>query len=207
VSLRGPDVLRAGSLPAVPWKNGGGATTEIARYPRGDAAPTFAWRVSVARIVCDGPFSSYPGIDRTLAVVSGEGLSLAIDGGAPAMLSAVSQPLAFAGDLPVHARLTAGPIVALNVMTRRERVHHAVLPITQAIEHRFAADVGAAVLFAPAGSVDVDGPDGGTSARLGPGDAAVFEGAAGRAIGIRPIDGSRLWLVVLRVPSVQAGAG
>ncbi|WP_342111415.1 HutD family protein [Methylobacterium sp. SI9] len=207
MSGRGPDILRAASLPAVPWKNGGGVTTEIARHPRGDASLDFAWRISVARIACDGPFSAYPDIDRTLAVVSGQGLSLEIEGAQPVILSAASAPLAFPGERPVHARLSAGPVDALNVMTRRDLIRHAVLPVTQPIAHPLPTNVVAAVLVAPVGFVAVDGPDGGTGIGLGPGDAAVFDPAADRLLGIRPLGGSHAWLVSMHRPTGQPGAG
>lgn len=207
MSGRGPDILRAASLPAVPWKNGGGVTTEIARHPRGDASLDFAWRISLARIACDGPFSPYRGIDRTLTVVSGGGLALEIAGIDPERLSAASAPLSFAGDLAVHARLSAGPVDVLNVMTRRGLARHTVLPVPAPVEHLFAADVGAAVLVAPVGPVEVEGPDEVASIRLEPGDAAVFDGPANRSIAIRPVRGSRAWLVVLRPPGIQPGEG
>lgn len=207
MSFRGPDILRAASLLAVPWKNGGGVTTEIARHPRGDASRDFAWRISVARIARDGPFSPYPGIDRTLAVVSGQGLSLEFEGAEPLFLSAASEPLAFPGELPVHARLSAGPVDALNVMTRRDLVRHAVLPVTQPIEHLLAIDVVAAVLVVPVGFVAIDGPDGGASIGLGPSDAAVFDPATDRLLGIRPLGGAHAWLISMRQPTSQPGAG
>lgn len=48
-----------GQLPVSPWRNGGGATREVARHPQGAAADGFEWRVSVADIGADGPFSAY----------------------------------------------------------------------------------------------------------------------------------------------------
>lgn len=206
MSVRGPEILRAATLPAVPWKNGGGVTTEIARHPPGNAASDFAWRVSLARIACDGPFSLYPGIDRTLAVVSGGGLSLEIAGIGSEHLTAASAPLAFAGELSVHGRLSAEPIDALNVMTRRHRIRHAIVPVTGPVEHLLATDVVATVLVAPVGPVDVDGSGSPGSLRLERGDALRFEEPAGRSIRIRPVGGSRAWLIVLGSPGVQPGA-
>ena len=52
----------------MPWKNGGGVTSELARSPQADE---FDWRLSVAEVATDGPFSQFPGIDRLLVLLSG----------------------------------------------------------------------------------------------------------------------------------------
>jgi len=117
-------VLRAGSHRVMPWKNGGGSTTEIAVFPDGAGFDTFDWRVSMATVAADGPFSSFSDIDRTLAVLSGAGLRLTIDGRAPVSLTGADAPLAFPGDVSTHGALIDGPIVDLNVMSRRGRVGH-----------------------------------------------------------------------------------
>ena len=66
-------VLRAENYRRMPWKNGGGETTEIAVFPAGAGLDDFDWRVSMARVESSGPFSVFPGIDRTLAILEGEG--------------------------------------------------------------------------------------------------------------------------------------
>ena len=53
-------------LVAAPWKNGGGCTTEIAIAPPGASLDAFEWRISLATIAASGPFSAFPGVDRTL---------------------------------------------------------------------------------------------------------------------------------------------
>jgi len=60
-------------LSPVPWKNGAGSTTEIAVFPQDAGFTDFDWRVSLATIGADGPFSVFPGVDRTLALVEGHG--------------------------------------------------------------------------------------------------------------------------------------
>jgi environmental stress-induced protein Ves len=57
-------IIRAADLKAVPWKNGGGATREIAASPPGAAFDAFDWRVSVAEVSVAGAFSMFEGIDR-----------------------------------------------------------------------------------------------------------------------------------------------
>ncbi|TPN80763.1 HutD family protein [Mesorhizobium sp. CU2] len=119
-------ILRAADYRVMPWKNGGGTTTEIAVSPDGAGLDDFDWRVSMARVETSGPFSSFAGIDRTLSVLEGEGIILEIAGRPPARLTVASAPLAFPGDVPISADLIGGPITDLNVMTRRGRMIHAV---------------------------------------------------------------------------------
>ena len=111
-------ILRAADRIAAPWKNGGGVTREVAVFPPGAGMDAFAWRVSLADVTADGPFSAFPGVDRVLTVIEGSGLVLDLDGRLLA-LGANAPPIAFAGETPVEARLTQGPIRDLNVMVRR----------------------------------------------------------------------------------------
>jgi len=111
-------VLRAADRRAMPWKNGGGVTWELAVHPAGASLDDFDWRISLAEVAADGPFSRFPGVDRVLTVIEGEGLELTVDGRAT-VLDAGSPPLAFAGEAAAAARLSAGPIRDLNLMVRR----------------------------------------------------------------------------------------
>ncbi|MCJ8141393.1 HutD family protein [Ancylobacter sp. A5.8] len=119
-------VLRASGHRVMPWKNGGGSTTQIAVAPEGAGLEAFDWRVSMADVAGDGPFSSFPGIDRTLAILSGAGMRLDIAGRASLELKAASAPAAFPADVPTAATLIDGPIRDLNVMTRRGGFAHKV---------------------------------------------------------------------------------
>lgn len=113
-------ILRVADHKTMPWKNGGGVTTEIVVFPADAGLDDFLWRVSTARVEQDGPFSMFPGIDRSLSILEGEGLDLTIDG-EPVRLTKGSAPFAFAADVPVGSRLIGGAVVDLNVMTRRGR--------------------------------------------------------------------------------------
>ena len=119
-------VLRAAGRIAAPWKNGGGTTSEVAAFPPGAALGEFDWRVSVAEVAASGPFSAFPGVDRTLTVLSGDGLELRIAENDPTTLGETSAPFSFPGDVSVMAPLQRGPIPDLNAMTRRDRWTHAV---------------------------------------------------------------------------------
>ncbi len=45
-------------------------------YPAGAALDEFLWRVSIADVERDGPFSRFPGIDRTIVLLEGAGMRL-----------------------------------------------------------------------------------------------------------------------------------
>ncbi|MFY8092484.1 MAG: HutD family protein [Niveispirillum sp.] len=114
-------LLRATDRLSTPWKNGGGETATVAVFPEGAGLSDFDWRVSIARVDGDGPFSAFPGIDRTLTLLSGG--SMALNGH---VLTPVSAPYAFDGGDAVQAVVSGGPVHDLNVMTRRGRFSHSV---------------------------------------------------------------------------------
>jgi hypothetical protein len=116
-------LLRFHELPVSPWRNGGGVTREVAALggPDGD----FLWRLSIATVNADGPFSTFTGIDRTIAVLAGRGMELQLPD-RTVSLSTRSEPFAFAGEEPVHARVLEGETTDLNAMTRRGTFTHAM---------------------------------------------------------------------------------
>lgn len=119
--------LPASARTAVPWKNGGGVTREIAAWPEGADMNDFVWRVSLAEVATDGPFSAFPDVDRTLTVVEGAGMDLTV-GGERWLVNTRYEPRDFRGDVPTDCRLLDGPVVNLNVMWRRGAVSTAAVP-------------------------------------------------------------------------------
>ena len=81
----------------MPWKNGAGRTTEIAVGDPKTASQEWSWRVSIADVDKDGPFSIFPGIDRSIVVIEGSGLDLQFDEGRIVPLEP-NHPLDFDGD-------------------------------------------------------------------------------------------------------------
>lgn len=118
--------LRASDHKRMPWKNGGGETVEIAVSPEGTGLADFDWRVSMATVTTDGPFSVFQEIDRTLSILDGKGMTLFIEGRKPERLTQASAPFSFPADAPTSATLIGGTITDLNVMTRRGRFTHSV---------------------------------------------------------------------------------
>ena len=104
----------------MPWKNGGGRTTEIAAYPSGAGLDAFLWRVSLADVERDGPFSSFPGVERTIVLLEGAGMRLH-EGERATELTTPFAPHAFGGDAAIDCRLIAGPVRDFNAMFRRGR--------------------------------------------------------------------------------------
>ncbi|MFI1399180.1 HutD family protein [Streptomyces sp. NPDC020681] len=113
-------VLRAADRTAVAWKNGGGVTREIAASPEDASMDAFDWRISLADVAADGPFSAFPGVDRTLTVVEGAGMDLTV-GGRSTVADEPYRPYRFPGDVETGGRLLSGPVVNFNVMHRRGR--------------------------------------------------------------------------------------
>ncbi|MCA3800051.1 MAG: HutD family protein, partial [Burkholderia sp.] len=111
------DVYPLESVAPEPWRNGGGVTRTLAT---GGAD----WRVSLASIERNGPYSRFPGIDRVSLVLSGNGVSLT---GTDVVVRLVPWIAAeYDGDADWHATLIDGPSLALNVMTRKDRYRASV---------------------------------------------------------------------------------
>jgi environmental stress-induced protein Ves len=111
-------VLSPADYRRMPWKNGGGQTHEIAVHPDGAGMAAFAWRVSVAEVAQDGPFSRFPGVDRTLVLLAGNGIRLA-GAGAPLDLRTLYEPVTFTGEAELDCVLADGPVRDFNLMVRR----------------------------------------------------------------------------------------
>ncbi|WP_426979492.1 HutD/Ves family protein [Pseudarthrobacter sp. O4] len=120
------EIIRYAELNAQPWRNGGGATRELARRPRpaAEAATVDAgrpdsawdWRVSIAEVSKAGAFSAFPGMDRVLTVIEGELLLLSVDGAEHPLEK--YRPFRFSGDADSAGALPTGDIRDLNVITR-----------------------------------------------------------------------------------------
>jgi uncharacterized protein len=112
----------ADSLHETPWKNGGGATREIACWPPGAGLDSFDWRVSIATIAAAGPFSAFAGIDRTILLLQGAGVLLkSPDFPDGQQLDQPLVPFSFPGEATPTCELLGGASSDLNVMVRRGR--------------------------------------------------------------------------------------
>ncbi|WP_395676851.1 HutD family protein [Inquilinus sp.] len=120
----------------MPWRNGGGTTAEIAFEP-GDGPAGFRWRMSLADVASEGPFSAFPGCGRTIMLLSGRGMELTIseNGAAPntVRLDQPHQPFDFDGEAATTCRLIDGPVRDLNVIADRAlQIDHRVVALDDA---------------------------------------------------------------------------
>ncbi len=107
-------ILLADSIPPTPWRNGGGQTRELFAEPAG---ADWRLRVSLADIEQDGPFSSFPGVQRHFAVLQGPGVELLLNGQAQ-QLTPASEALSFDGAAAPDCRLLGAATRDLNLMLR-----------------------------------------------------------------------------------------
>lgn len=142
------------------WRNGGGWTRELLTWP---AAPgPWQLRISLATVNAPGPFSVFAGVRRILALVSGPGLLLTVDGHRH-RLTPETDPLHFDGAAAVHAEPLGAGSTDLNLMSASGlgtmlRASHG-LPWTSPSAQRGLYSSGAGTLHAPASAPLEVAPD------------------------------------------------
>jgi hypothetical protein len=104
----------------MPWKNGGGVTRELLRLPHPRQPERFLMRLSIATVATSGPFSVFPGVERTLLILEGEGVALRREGAPEVVLERGGAPFRFPGEMPFDCRLLGGPVRDFNLMVDRE---------------------------------------------------------------------------------------
>jgi environmental stress-induced protein Ves len=109
-------LLRSTDYRVMPWRNGGGTTTELVV----DSPERFRYRASIADVKTSGPFSRFEGYDRNIMIVEGEGMTLACGVHGDIEL-APFVPWHFSGDWDVHGTLHAGPVRDFNWIVDRSR--------------------------------------------------------------------------------------
>lgn len=170
----------------MPWKNGGGETFEIAVSPAEASLEAMDWRISMAIVASNGPFSSFPGVDRTLTILDGDGMQLDLGTErARFRLSRDSTPFHFPADVPADAQLTGGTVTDLNVMTRRGRCRHAVRRIAVDEGLVLATTATEAAVFCIEGSLECTAA-GEAPVLLQARDSALFAPLAGGGLELLP---------------------
>ncbi|MGX9188160.1 HutD/Ves family protein [Stenotrophomonas sp. Ker107b] len=106
------------------WRNGLGWTREILRLPDNE---DWQVRLSIAEIEQDAAFSAFPGIDRELVLLRGEGLRLRFADGALHTLMPPHDRLRFAGEAQLTGELIDGVTHDFNLMWRRDAVQAELL--------------------------------------------------------------------------------
>lgn len=148
-------ILRNTDYPSRPWKNGGGTTRDILVSPPGASLDEFDWRLSLAHVDRDGPFSHFDNVDRTLVLLSG---AMTLHEAGRRIELVRGEPVEFPGERPIEATLNGVTTLDFNVMTRRGRVTHSVRKeIFSTRANVEAAQGSTIVLFALENGLRVDG--------------------------------------------------
>jgi environmental stress-induced protein Ves len=180
-----------------PWKNGQGQTWEIAR----DHADPFRWRLSWANVSRSGPFSPYPGYDRSMVVLEGGPLDLSHDGKKKKRLRDLA-PHVFKGEWHTDATLES-PAEDFNVFALSGHAKAGVYPSFLAAKEEIQFPIAAQehFIFCVDGKIEIRDPNSQRSfllerresLRLSRRDTREFLNA--RAIGIAPRSRC-LWVVI-----------
>lgn len=112
-------LIRSADIAPTKWKNGGGSTRTLVQCPAKSGLTDFGWRISIASIEQDGPFSSFAGIDRTLILLDGRGMLLDFDG-RQVRVDASAPRIDFPGEAAPGCRLIDGPTTDFNLMWARK---------------------------------------------------------------------------------------
>jgi environmental stress-induced protein Ves len=174
------------------WKNGLGVTTELARHPENPAGglDRFHWRLSIAQVASSGPFSHFPGCDRLLALIEGNGVVLKLADGVEISVRAGSGFHAFSGDADVTGVLADGPIRDFNVIVDRARVDATarMLSVDAPMEIAPQGPKSYRAVHALEGELRLEGPGGraflpaGWTLVLAPLESCVLAGAGARIV-------------------------
>ena len=154
------------------WRNGLGWTRDIARGPVN--SDQWDWRLSIAEVDNNCAFSAFPGCDRVLVLLSGNGMELEFDDGESSTVAPPHGRVAFAGERGLQCRLLVGPTTDFNAIVRRDRCAMQVLHRPLVGSMVFFAEAG--VLWAIhliAGRATIKSAD--ASATLDAGDSALLE--------------------------------
>lgn len=107
-------IIRPAEYRAQPWKNGGGVTYEIVRWPDEER---YEVRISIADDRAAGPFSRFPGY-RRWSFLAGDAPIVLDVAGVRHELAAVGDVIEVDGDVSIDCALPAGPTRLLNVLVR-----------------------------------------------------------------------------------------
>ena len=158
----------------VPWKNGLGMTREVANAHDRDGA--MLWRISLATVDRDGPFSDFTGYRRIIMLLEGKGMTLDFCGHGSAVMDTPFVPVPFDCAWATSATLHDGATRDLNVVTSQEKASGAVAllePGNGTLD--LAASNGVTLLYVLRGAAQAS--VGGADWDLGSGDALRLEGA------------------------------
>lgn len=138
--------LTAADYRVQPWANGRGQTVELARA---DGPAGMIWRLSVATVAEDGPFSRLPGVQRSLTVIDGPGFDLV--GSGVHLRCDPLRTVAFDGNVALAAAGVTAPSRDFNAMVARP------LPPPEVWLAQGAVRAGGLIALHALGAATVDG--------------------------------------------------
>lgn len=108
-------ILTSADYKTMPWKNGLGSTIELGR-DAGQDMQQFLWRISMADVSTNGPFSIFPDRQRLLSILEGEGLRLNfVQRGLQQTVKGLDV-CAFSGEDVIESVLLDGPVRDFNLI-------------------------------------------------------------------------------------------
>ncbi|HEY0332494.1 MAG TPA: HutD family protein [Stenotrophomonas sp.] len=158
------------------WRNQQGWTREILKV-----GPSAEWtlRLSIAEIEQDADFSAFPGVERELVLLQGNGVRLRFDEGRCVELLPPHQRVRFAGEATVRGELIDGPTHDFNLMWRRDAVQASLLHRPLVGSMLFFSEPGVAWAIHLLGGHARFGPESGLEA-MAAGDTAWLGAGARR---------------------------
>jgi environmental stress-induced protein Ves len=159
------EIIHASEFETKAWKNGGGVTHEIYASP---GAKGFAWRLSVAEVSQEGPFSSFAGMLRVLTVIEGRGMSLVGDD--TTLRAEMLCPVAFSGTEQIDSVLDDGPVRDFNLIFDPDIVDGSVKLLNSGEVHLKAGDEDSHALYVVRGSAYISAHE------VTVGDCAIWQG-------------------------------
>lgn len=149
------EIFKKSDFKTMPWKNGGGNTTEIFRMPI-ISDNNFLFRLSRAEVLTDGPFSIFPNIDRILILIEGAGVHLTGEK-REVVLNKNFIPLSFRGEEAFSCSLINGACIDFNIMTDRNFANSTIsvlhptadniMNFTAQCDLKFIYDIGSETLY------------------------------------------------------------
>ena len=201
-------ILRRSDYQSIPWKNGRGIAHQIAASPAGAGYDNFDWQVSRPEIAADGPFSSFPGLDRQFMLVTGNGLTLKIRSSTDGLsfdrpIDAPLEPFAFRGEWDVECVLRDGPVQVFNVMSRRGRAGARLEIVEAGAARPMAKPAGETLLvYVARGPVEAWGRWG--KATLAADDSILVDDDRATEIAIAPAEERSAQLALVRLHTERA---
>jgi hypothetical protein len=139
----------------MPWKNGQGSTLELVIDPpeAGLSGTPFLWRLSIATVSASGPFSRFPGYERHIMLIEGNGMT--INANMDGLFELVPlKPVVFSGDWHVTGHLTDGPVRDFNLMFARAKLRGTLDVVNLAETQDVSADGGTVAVYFLEGSAE-----------------------------------------------------